>query len=126
MKQTGLTLIEVLIALAIVSIAMTAIIKVTSQNIRSTAYLQKKTTAMWVAQEVINEAHANLLDLADSKGNQRLTTEMLGQDWYWQMAEEKTPNEQVKKILVRVYESGETEKDKTPVVTLESYSYHEK
>ncbi len=56
----GLTLIEVLIALAIVGIAMTAIIKATSQNIRSTAYLQNKLIAMWVGQQVSNEMLAGI------------------------------------------------------------------
>jgi prepilin-type N-terminal cleavage/methylation domain-containing protein len=53
--QSGLTLIEVLVALAIISIALTAIIKATSENIRGTAYLQDKTIAMYVARQILNE-----------------------------------------------------------------------
>lgn len=123
-KQQGLTLIEVLIALAIVSIAMTAVIKAASQNIRSTAYLQKKTIALWVAEEVINETRAHRLNIGDSSGNQRLTTEMLGKDWYWQKEEEATANPRIKKIIVTVYEHEEDKQNIAPIINLESYVYH--
>ena len=115
-KQSGLTLIEVLIALAIISIAMTAVIKATSQNIHSTSYLQQKTTAMWVGTQVINEARANLLKMDRSSGSQKLTTEMLGKDWYWQTAEEETPNPHIKKIMVKVYENEDDEADASPII----------
>jgi general secretion pathway protein I len=121
--QKGLTLIEVLIALAIVSIAMTAIIKAATQNIQSTSYLQKKTIAMWVAEDVINQTRAKLLNIGRSSGNQRLTTEMLGRDWYWHQDEEETPNKQIKKIIVKVYEHEEV--NTNPLITLEGYVYHE-
>ena len=124
-KQRGLTLIEVLVALAIVGIAMTAVIKATSQNIKSTHYLQNKTTAMWVGQQVINEVRAGLLHLDKSSRNQKLTTEMLGRDWYWQMDEEETPNKRIKKITVKVFENEDLEESDSAIITLESYRYHE-
>jgi general secretion pathway protein I len=122
-NKSGLTLIEVLIALAIIGIALTAVIKATSQNIRSTSYLETKTSAMWVGQQVINEARANLLKMGSSTDNQKLTTEMLGREWYWHVAQEETPNNRIKKITVKVF-ANEDEQE-SPVVTLESYVYHE-
>lgn len=124
-RQLGLTLIEVLIALAIVGIAMTAVIKSTSQNINATSYLQKKTVAMWVAQQVINEARVDLLKMGSSSGRQKLTTHMLGQDWYWQTEEEETPNHRIKKITVKVFENENEEDEVAPITILESYIYHE-
>lgn len=124
MKQAGLTLIEVLIALAIISIAMTAVIKATSQNLNSTGYLQKKTIAMYVGQQAINEVRANVLK-GGSSGHQKLTTEMLGREWLWQTEEEETPNKRIKKIIVKVYENETQEDEGSPIITLESYVYHE-
>ncbi|VVC75073.1 hypothetical protein AQUSIP_03490 [Aquicella siphonis] len=124
-KQAGLTLIEVLIALAIVSIAMTAVIKATSQNINSTGYLQKKTMALWVGQQVLNEIRAGVLKTGGSSGSQKLTTEMLGQEWYWSTEEEETPNPRIKKVRVKVFANEEDEQDETPIMTLESFLYHE-
>jgi general secretion pathway protein I len=124
--EHGFTLIEVLIALAIVGIAMTAVIKATSQNIRSVNYLQTKTTALWVGQQVLNQARVGLLKVDSSSTNQKLTTSLLGQDWYWQLDEEETPNPQIQKITVKVFANEMTKEEDTPLVTLESYSYDQK
>jgi len=121
-NNLGLTLIEVLIALAIVSIAMTAIIKATSQNIRNTTYLQTKVIATWVGQQLMNEARVGYLPLPNSPDKLNDTTEMLGRDWYWQIGAEDTPNKNIKKIAVSVY-AHEPVDDETPVVSLESYLY---
>lgn len=64
-KRAGFTLIEVLIALAILSISLTAIIKATSQNIKDTAYLQEKTLALWVGLNELNEARAGYIRLPE-------------------------------------------------------------
>jgi general secretion pathway protein I len=120
-KIAGLTLIEVLIALAIIAIALTAVIKATSQTIRGTTHLQTKTIAMWVGQNVLNEARLNLLPLSTTPTSQ--STLMLNQTWYWQATKESTPNKRIKKISVRVY-THEADDDATPIIQLETYVYH--
>ena len=97
-----MTLIEVLIALAIVAIALTAIIKTTSQNIRSTAYLQDKTIGAWVALQVINEGRAGLETFPEAPGILEKETEMLGQVWKWRAYQKPTPNPQIREINVEV------------------------
>lgn len=124
-KQAGLTLIEVLIALAIVGIAMMAVIKATSQNINGTSYLQNKTMAMWVGQEVMSEVRVGVLKNGHSSGNQKLSTEMLGQEWLWQTEEEETPNPRIKKIIVKVFLNESDEAAESPIITLTSYVYRE-
>lgn len=121
----GMTLIEVLIALAIISIALTAVIKATTQNIRSTAYLQDKTMALWVGQEVLSEARTGVLRLPSAPDRLKQKTEMLGRDWYWQAGEERTPNKNIKKILVSVFANEEEDDEASPLITLESYVYNE-
>lgn len=123
-RVVGLTLIEVLIALAIIGIAMTAIIKATTQNIRSTAYLQNKTIAMWVGSQVLNEARAGILKLPDAPDKRKQMTTMLGQDWYWQANQEATPNKRIYKITVSVFAHENENEEETPLIRLESYVYH--
>jgi general secretion pathway protein I len=118
--QSGLTLIEVLIALAIVGISMTAVIKTTSQSIRATNYLQNKMIATWVAQEKITEARMGLLRLSP-ENESREKTNALNRDWFWQAQEKETPNKRIKKIEVKVFEK-ETEEE-SPLITLESFTY---
>ena len=106
-KILGLTLIEVLIALAIVAIALTAIIKTTSQNIRSTAYLQDKTIASWVAFQVINEARVGLEVFPEVPGVLEKEKNMLGQVWKWRAYQKSTPNPQIREIHVEVSRANE-------------------
>jgi general secretion pathway protein I len=122
--QSGLTLIEVLIALAIVAIAMTAVIKATGQNIRGTTYLQDKTIAMWVGQQVLNEARLGLLSIPPPPDKLKETTTMLGQDWYWRASQEDTHNNHIKKVEVRVYSSDTDDDDAASLISMETYLYH--
>jgi len=120
-SSSGLTLIEVLVALAIIAIALTAIIKAASQNIRSTNYLQDKTIAMWVGQEVLNEARLGLLKLPESPGVLKKSNTTLDQTWYWQASQKETPNKRIKRIVVRVFASEEDEQ--SALIELESFQY---
>lgn len=122
-SQVGLTLIEVLIALAIISIAMTAIIKGTSQNIRATTYLQDKMIAVWVGQQLLNEVRAGVRILPNESGPMKVTTKMLGKEWFSQLSQEETPNRRIKRISVKVF-SNEDE-DAQSLLTLNSYLYRE-
>ena len=48
--QSGFTLVEVLVALAVLTIALAAVMRALSQNIDTSAALRDRTVAMWVAQ----------------------------------------------------------------------------
>jgi general secretion pathway protein I len=116
--NNGFTLIEVLIALAILSIALTAIIRSTTQNIKDNSYLYNKTIATWVGTEVVNEARVNVLKLREGDEIEKETT-MLGQNWPWLAELAATPNVHIKKITVTVY--SPTTHDE--LAHLESYLY---
>ena len=119
--MVGLTLIEVLIALAIIAIALTAIIKSTSQSIRGTSYLQTKMTALWVGQSIMNGIRVGYIKVDDEKKD---VISALAQNWYWLAKNEETPNKRIRKIIVNVYgKEVENAEDETPYVTLEGYLY---
>lgn len=123
-KECGLTLIEVLIALAIIAIALTAVIKATTQNIRSTSYLQEKMIALWVGEQVLNEARVGVLPLPDDDENIKEKTSMLGFEWYWQAQKIATPNMHIKKIEVNVFAHEiEEDEEQSPIIHLETYVY---
>lgn len=119
-NKIGFTLIEVLIALVILSIALVAVIKATSQNIRDTAYLQNKTIATWVGTQVMNEARAGVLKLPSSPDKLANETDMLGQTWPWQAILNPTPNKHISEIDVDVFEKSNHAK----LVHLVSYVYN--
>lgn len=124
-KQQGLTLIEVLIALAIISIALTAVIKAGAENIRFTARLQTKTIAIWIGQQVLNEARVGLLALPAGADQKEESVQVLGRDWHWRAQRKTTANKNIDKISVRVFEGEEQQQDQdSPVVTLDTFIYH--
>lgn len=108
-NSAGFTLIEVLLALAILAIALTAIIRSTSQNTRNMVYLQNKTIAYWVANDVVNQARVGLVKLP-FESEMEEETEVLGRNWTWKGSLTATPNPRIKKIEVDVYQSSDNAK----------------
>lgn len=111
-------MIEVLVALAILGIAMTAIIKSSSQNIKDTQYLQQKIIANWVATRVINEARAGLITLSRSDELSE-ETEMLGQSWVWKANVTGSANPRIQEIQVSVFHKDSD----AEIIHLTSYLY---
>lgn len=113
-NEIGLTLIEVLIALAILSIALTAIIKATAQTIQNTLYLQNRTIATWVGMDVINQLSAGTLKISNHL-SQKVTA--LGSYWTWDATLHETPNKNIKQVIVVVHQTS----DEKSFAHLESY-----
>jgi general secretion pathway protein I len=99
--QSGFTLIEMLIALVIISISFSAIILSVNENARTLLKLQERVGANWVAEEVVSRAQLGLLKA--NAGSQR----MLNQNWRWQLQTKSTPNEYVQELQVTVYNPSE-------------------
>lgn len=100
-RDAGFTLIEVLIALAIIAIALTAIIKATSNDIIDTQTLQNKSIAHWVAMNSLSEIQLGMIPL--TSGSQRSgTTSMLNQDWFWNARVTTTADKHVAKVIISV------------------------
>lgn len=122
-RESGLTLIEVLIALAIVSLAMVAIIKATSENIRSTQYLQDKTLASWVAQNVLNQYKVKMLKIPNAPDHLKGKSSIFNGTFYFQASQETTPNRHINKIAIDVFTDPDQEEN--PITHVESYALFE-
>jgi len=118
-NETGLTLIEVLIALIILSVALTAVIKSASENIRNTLYLQNRTIATWVGANVMNSIRIGVIQIPGTPDHLSKTDRVLNQNWNWEAVMNSTPNPRIKQIVVDVYHSP----DHHPLTHLESYVY---
>lgn len=110
---TGFTLIEVLVALAILAVALGALVKASSEHTRNTHYLQERTLAHWVGQNLIARYEARLI--APQRSTETGTARQANQDWAYrvEIAEEQpeAPLElpPVLRIEVTVWPAGEPE-----------------
>lgn len=103
----GFTLIEVLIALAIISIALTAIVKVSGQTIRDTRYIQEKNMTAWVARDVMSYIQVGLLKPQSMSDKLVDTVEILGQRFVYQATALPTANSRIHEIQVDVMHEQE-------------------
>lgn len=114
--NAGFTLIEVLVAMVILSIALTTIIKVTSQNIKDTFYVNNKAEANWLGNETMNEAIAGVLPLTQE---QTIEKKALGKTWLIKAVAKATPHPKIAEIDVEVYKQPENIK----LISLIGYRY---
>jgi len=96
----GFTLMEVLVALLIVSLGMLGVIQAIGQAASNTNYLRDKTLAHWIAMNRVTELRlqANAPQLGETSG----TIEMAGREWRWHTVVEKTAVESMSRIDVDV------------------------
>lgn len=104
MKQnnSGFTLIEVLIALAIVSISLGALISISSQDISRAERMQKNMIANWVAQNQITEHRLSnkKIKVGSTKGSILFAK----YDWEWELSVSKTSADNLYRMDINVSE----------------------
>ncbi len=110
----GLTLIEVLVALAIFSTAAISIMTSIAQHINTLSYLEEKTFASFIADNQISLAMLSGAPKSPIKGK----TEMAGQEWYWKITPVKTEADFITAFDVSVLKTQDSE---SAIVTVRSY-----
>lgn len=99
-QHAGFTLIEVLIALAVLAIALAAIMRTVVQSIDLTVELRDRNLALWVAQNrLINH---QLLHDWPSPDTTEGVTEMANRQWRWREQVLTTPEPALKRIEIDV------------------------
>ncbi len=97
----GFTLIEVLIALMILAISLTAIVKATSSDIENTFYLKQKAIAHLVAYEAAQLIALKAIAFEGNTAEQETT--MAEKTWFWRAEKMSTTTKNIFKIDVTVY-----------------------
>ncbi|MDX2347036.1 MAG: type II secretion system minor pseudopilin GspI [Legionella sp.] len=98
-QKNGFTLIEVLIALAIISIALTALLLTTAETVRSTHRLRQKTLAHLVTTQGLTEIQLGLVPLEQYQSITQPIT-LFNQQWFWHAKSTPTKFNQVERITV--------------------------
>jgi len=85
----GFTLLEIIIAVAILATALGAAMKTTASSINNAAYLQQRTLAHWVAMNAYNEL-AVFEKWPKPGGKSDGTMLMAGHEWFWKVETSKS------------------------------------
>jgi general secretion pathway protein I len=96
----GFTLIEVLVALAIVAIGMAAVMGALTSSANTISYLRDKTFAQWVALNQI--ANLRLSGQQPPTGNSDGDTDFAGRSWHWRQEVVATQVPGVERIDISV------------------------
>lgn len=99
-RPRGFTLVEVLVALAVLAIALTAVMRTLAQAIDATATLRERHVALWVAQNRLTE-HRLRRDwpAADTTDGD---VEFNGEKWFWREQVSTTPEPAIRRIEITI------------------------
>ncbi len=90
-RAKGFTLIEVMVAMAVVAVALPALLFALIQQVDGTEYLRERTLASWVAANKLSElqlivANSGAIPSGDVQGESRFAD----RDWHWSMEQQTT------------------------------------
>lgn len=98
--QQGFTLLEMLVALAVFSLAALALIRLQAVTVRTTADLDERQMARIVAHNMMVDIQTSLDPVAT--GEAEGTIENGGRSWHWDRKISRTDEEDVVRIDIRV------------------------
>jgi len=107
-KQLGMTLLEVIVALAVFSIAAVSVTKSLSEQMANMPILEERTLAQWVAsnQMVDIRLTSDFPDIGKKEGQ----VELAGREWYWRQEVVKTTDDKFRMIKVSVSDDNRYER----------------
>jgi len=103
-RARGFTLLEVLIALLILSLSLVALIRAAGLQAQALNHHRDSTLAQWVAANVVAELRAQG---APPVGRQQGEMRMGPQRWRWQAETSDTDVERVRRMEITVFAAGE-------------------
>ena len=119
-RARGFTLVEVLVALAVVALALPALLFALNQQVDGTAYLRDKSLAGMVAANKL--AEIRLVSRAQQelvRGEDSGVSELADREWFWWVNSQPTEVDQFYRVEI-VVAHEETARD-APLATLVAY-----
>ena len=102
--RRGFTLIEVLVALAVVALALLGLSRTAALEVGDFDALRERTLAGWVASNVLEETR--LAPALPATGHSDGETELASRRWRWTRDVTSTPVADVRRIEIHVFRGG--------------------
>lgn len=100
-RQRGFTLLEIMIALAVLAMGMGAVIVSASTTSSNLAYMKDKTLAHWVAMNKLTELQLD--STWPGVGVKTGDYEMASRDWRWEAKVSDTEDDDVRRVDINVF-----------------------
>jgi len=114
-RQRGFTLLEVLIALLVLSLSLVALVKLAGLQADHLHHQRESTLAQWVAANAVAELRLNgLPEIGEHNGQER----MAGREWIWRAEVESTDLPRLRRIEMQVFADAA---DASPVAHLTAF-----
>lgn len=110
-EESGFSLIEAMVALAVLAIATVGLIRTVETHIDSTRGMERRAEAMWVAQNRLAEITLDAPDAAQRK------VTLLGREWRVDTARTRTADPAIDKLHIQVFEGDE----RAPLAMLDGF-----
>lgn len=120
MKQRGFTLLEVLVAVAVLALALGAAITAVARFADNTSYVQNKTLAGWIAHNLLTEASISG-EIPEAGKTKEDEVEYAGREWEWRAETQTTPDPRILRVDLSVWAPGEDQDEENPLVTLSAF-----
>ncbi|WP_084580185.1 type II secretion system minor pseudopilin GspI [Sphingomonas azotifigens] len=107
--ERGFSLIEALVALAVLAIATVGLMRTVQTHIDSTRGVERRAAAMWVAENRLAELEAGIA------GEPQV--DMLGERWRVAVDRRSTDDPEIVRVRINVFPASE----KTPLASLDGF-----
>ena len=100
-SSRGFTLVEVLVALTVVALGLTALMVAVSGTARTSGYLRDKTIAQWIALNRLTQVRLIVNKLGDNQDTGQI--DFAGRKWHYDTRYFDTQFQSMKRVEIRVY-----------------------
>lgn len=112
-RAAGFTLVEVLVALIIVTIGLAALMITVSSTARTSGILRQKTLAQWMALNRLTEVRLNIAKFGQNTDTGEIN--FGNQNWHYDTRYFDTSIPSMKRVVVRIY-AGDAKTKGNPVI----------